>query len=91
MYLGLIAGALGWHELADEHFARACEIQERDGMLLWAARAHLGWAEALAARGEAERAREQAARVLELSRQHGYGLFEQRAAAIVENRAPATA
>ncbi len=42
---------------ADEHFTRAIDIQERDGMLVWAARAHLGWAEALAARGEPERSR----------------------------------
>ncbi len=87
-YLGLLAATLGRDEQADEHFARACEIQERDGMLVWAARAHLGWAEALAARGEAERAREQAARALELSREHGYGLFEPRAAAILETRSP---
>ena len=75
-YLGLLAAALGRDELADEHFARAIDVQEREGMLVWAARAHLGWAEALAARGEPERAREHAARALELSREHGYGFIE---------------
>ena len=90
-YLGLLAAALGRDEEADGHFARAIEVQQRDGMLLWAARAHLGWAEALAARGEGERARDQAARVLALSREHGYVLFEPRASAIVETGAPATA
>jgi tetratricopeptide (TPR) repeat protein len=82
-YLGLLAAALGRHELADEHFRLACEIQEQKGMLVWAARAHLGWAEALASRGETERASEQATRALELSREHGYLLFEPRAAALV--------
>ena len=84
MYLGLLAAALGRDERADDHFERSCAFQEQRGMLVWAARAHLGWAEALAARGATERAREQAQRALELSREHGYGLFEPRAAALVE-------
>ena len=50
---------------------------------LWAARGQLGWAEALAARGDAAAARDHAARALELSREHGYGVFEPRAAALV--------
>jgi tetratricopeptide (TPR) repeat protein len=87
-YLGLLAAALGRDEQADEHFARAIDIQEHDGMLVWAARAHLGWAEALAARGDRERGLEHAARALELSRNHGYGLLEPRAAAILEARSP---
>jgi class 3 adenylate cyclase/tetratricopeptide (TPR) repeat protein len=84
-YLGLLAASLGRDEQADEHFARAIELQGRAGLLVWAARAHLGWAEALTARGEHERAREHAHRVLALSREHGYGLFEPRAAAILDN------
>jgi class 3 adenylate cyclase len=82
MYLGLLAAVLGKPEQADQHLAFACEFQETNAMPLWAARAHLGWAEALAARGDAARAREHAARALELSREHGYGLFEERAAAL---------
>jgi tetratricopeptide (TPR) repeat protein len=89
-YLGLLAAALDHDERGDEHFARAIEIQERDGMMVWAGRAHLGWAEALAAGGERERALEHAAAALELSRKHGYGLLEPRAAAILEGR-PASA
>ncbi len=88
-YLALLAAALRWHELADEHFRLSCDFQEQRGMLVWAARAHLGWAEALAARGEAERASEQAARTLELSREHGYALFEPRAAALVTTQSSA--
>jgi tetratricopeptide (TPR) repeat protein len=84
MYLGMLAGACGWHERADEHLRLACELQEQKGMWLWAARAHLGWAEALAGRGDTERAQVEAARALELSREHGYGAIEARAAAIVE-------
>jgi tetratricopeptide (TPR) repeat protein len=85
MWLGLLAARMGDHEQADRHLAFACDFQETNGLLLWAARAHLGWAEALAGRrGDAARAREHAARALELSKQHGYGLFEERAAALVE-------
>ena len=83
MWLGLLAACRGDHEPADEHLAFACDFQETNGLLLWATRAHLGWAEALARRGDAG-AREHAARALELSREHGYGAFEPRAAAIVE-------
>ena len=86
-YLGLLAATLGRDGQADEHFARAIEIQERDGMLVWTARAHLGWAEALVARGRTELAREHATRALEPSREHGYGAFEPRAAAIVASGA----
>ena len=89
MYLGLLAGVLGKHEQADEHLAFACEFHEANGVPLWAARGHLGWAEALTARGDAARAREHAARALELSREHGYGLFEPRAAALVETESAA--
>ncbi len=91
MYLGLLAGVLGKHEQADSHLAFACEFHEANGVSLWAARAQLGWAEALTARGDAARAREHAARALELSREHGYGLFEPRAAALVETESAAGA
>ena len=73
MWLGLLAACMGDHERADQHLAFACDFQETHGLLLWAARAHLGWAEALAGRGDAARAREHAARALELSREHGFG------------------
>ena len=78
MWLGLLAACIGDHEQADQHLAFACDFQETHGLLLWAARAHLGWAQALAGRGDAARAREHAARALELSREHGYGAFEGR-------------
>jgi hypothetical protein len=38
-YLALAAATVGWDERADEHFALACDLQEEEGMLLWAARA----------------------------------------------------
>ena len=91
MYLGLLAALLGKHDQADQHLGFACEFQEANGMLLSAARAQLGWAEALAARGDAVGAREHAASALDLSREHGYGLFEQRAAALIETQSAAEA
>jgi DNA-binding SARP family transcriptional activator len=84
MYLGLLADCLGWNECADEHLAFACEFHEANGLLLSAARSHLGWAEALARRGAAKQAQSHATRALELSREHGYGTIEARAAAIVD-------
>ena len=89
MYLGLLAAVLGRDEQADQHLAFACDFQETNGLLLWAARAHLGWAEALAGRGDAAQAREHAARALELSQEHGFVLFEERAAALVEAQSTA--
>ena len=89
MCLGLLAAVLGKQEEADRHLAFACEFQEANGMPFWAAQAHLGWAEALAGRGDAPRAREHAARALQLSREHGYGLFQERASALVETQSAA--
>jgi class 3 adenylate cyclase len=89
LWLGLLADVLGDHEQADEHLGFACEFHEANDLQLWAARGHLGWAEALAARGDASGAQEHATRALELSREHGYGAFEPRAAALVETAAEA--
>ena len=81
LYLGLLASVLAEHEQSDEHLAFACEFHEANDMPLWSARGHLGWAQALAERGESDSAREHASCALELSREHGYGAFEPRAAA----------
>jgi class 3 adenylate cyclase len=89
MWLGLLAACLGEHDRADQHLAYACEFHEANGMTTWAARAHLGWAEALVRRGDAIRAQEHSVRALELSREHGYGLLEERAAALVGARSEA--
>jgi len=91
LYLGLLAACIGDDERTDEHLAFACQFHEANEMPLWAARGHLGWAEALGARGDAVAAREHATRALELSREHGYGLFELRAAALVEMQSAAEA
>jgi class 3 adenylate cyclase len=91
MWLGLLAAALGEHRRADEQLQFACEFHEANDMPIWAARGRLGWADALAARGDPAAAREHAARALELSREHGYGLFEPRAAALVETESAAEA
>jgi len=89
MWLGLLSGVMGDHQQADHHLAFACDFQETHGLLLWAARAHLGWAEALAGRGDAAQARERGARALELSREHGFVLVEERAAALLEAQSTA--
>jgi hypothetical protein len=82
LWLGVTAATLGRDGEADEHFAFACRFHDDNGLKLWAARSHLGWAEALAARGERARAQEHATRALELARTYGYGLVEALAAPI---------
>jgi hypothetical protein len=83
MYLGLLAAVLGDHERADEHLQFGCEFHEANDIPLWAARTHLGWAQALADRGDCPRVREHATQALELSQEHGYGAFESRATALL--------
>ena len=68
LYLGLLASVLAEHGQSDEHLQFACEFHEANDMPLWTARGHLGWAEALAERGDTDGAREHATRALELSR-----------------------
>jgi hypothetical protein len=89
LWLGLLAAVSGEKERSDEHLAFACEFHEANDMPLWTARGHLGWAEAFAARGNAAGAREHATRALELAREHGYGVFEPRGAALVETESAA--
>jgi class 3 adenylate cyclase len=84
MWLGLLAAVLGEHQQADEHLQFACEFHKANDMPIWAARGQLGWAEALAVRGDEAAARNHAARALELSREHGYGDFAKRAGTLVE-------
>ena len=84
MSLALLDATLGRHQQADAHFGFACDFHSKHSLLVWEARSELGWAEALSNRGETDRAREHASRALELSRDHGYGAFEPRAASILE-------
>jgi tetratricopeptide (TPR) repeat protein len=82
MWLGVLAATLGRDTEADQHFAFACQFHSEHEFRLWDARSHLGWAEALAARGEHRRAQEHASRALDLARANGYGLIEALAAPI---------
>ncbi len=82
-YLGMLAARLGRHEQADVHFGVASAFHRLNKMPLWEARSELAWAQALAERGETEGAHAHAARALKLAREHGYGAFEPRAAAIL--------
>ena len=52
MWRALLAATLDLDERADADFAFACEFQETNGMLFWAAYAHVLWGEAFATRGE---------------------------------------
>jgi tetratricopeptide (TPR) repeat protein len=83
MYLGVLAAVLGDHKRADDYLQFACEFHEANDIPLWAARSRLGWAQALAERGDCRGVREHATRALELSQEHGYGAFESRAAALL--------
>ena len=89
MWLGLLSGVLGRHDEADAHLAFASRFHEQNGVPLWLARGEVGWAEALAARGDVARAREHATHALEISREHGYRAIEERAAGLVEAAAGA--
>ena len=84
LWLGLLAATLGRDAEADEHLAFSIRFSEENALPLWAARSHLAQAEALAARGEREPAREHAARALELATEHGYGNIEAPAASLLE-------
>jgi hypothetical protein len=83
LWLGVAAATMGRDGDADEHFAFACRFHDDNGLRLWSARSHLGWSEALAARGERARAEEHASRAVDLARSHGYGLIEALAAPIL--------
>jgi class 3 adenylate cyclase len=89
LWLGLLAGTLGRDDEADEHFAFACRFHGDNGLKLWAARSHLGWAEALAVRSAHTSAKEHASCALDLARANGYGLIESLAAPIAGIRAAA--
>jgi class 3 adenylate cyclase len=89
MYLGLLAAALAEHQRADEHLRFACEFHEANDMPLWTTASHVGWAEALAARGDSAAAGDRAARALDLCREHGYGLLLRRATAVIEAQSAA--
>jgi len=89
LWLGVTAATLQHDAEADEHFAFACRFHDDNGQRLWSARSHLGWAEALAPRGEQAKAHVHALRALELARVNGYGLIEALAAPIVDSGAVA--
>jgi DNA-binding SARP family transcriptional activator len=91
LWLGMLAATLGRDSEADDHFAFACRFHGEHEFTLWDARSHLGWAEALAARGEHQRAQERASRAFDLARTNGYGLIETLAAPIANAGAVAGA
>lgn len=91
LYLGLLADATGRDDPADEHFEFACRFHDEHALLPWSAYSHLGYARALAVRGDLARAQGHAQRALELSRANGYGLYESGAAALLAAQSPTEA
>ena len=89
MWLAMLAATLDRPERADRDFAFACEFHQDNGLVMWSAYSHLCWGEALARRGELDRSRAQGAQALKLTREYGYGVFEERAAALVDGGSPA--
>jgi len=83
VWLGVTAATMGRDNDADEDFAFACRFHDDNAVRLWSARSHLGWSEALAARGEHAWAQDHASRAVDLARAHGYGLIEALAARIL--------
>jgi class 3 adenylate cyclase/tetratricopeptide (TPR) repeat protein len=57
-YLAIVVSIMGRHDEAEERFQAAHKFTARFGAALWAARTRIDHAEALAARGEKERAKE---------------------------------
>ena len=86
--LATSVGPLRADELRDEYFALLREaIAASGGTEFKNTGDGLFVAFRLVARGDTQRAREHAARALELARRHGYGAFEPRAAAILASDA----
>jgi class 3 adenylate cyclase len=90
LWLAVAAATMGRHREADDAFSFACRFHDENGLMLWSARSHLGWAESLADRGETAQAQPHAARALELARMNGYGLIESLAVPIARGEAVAT-
>ena len=86
-YVGLLAGALGRHDEAQEHFAAAAEVHERADAPIFLARTRVDWAHSLLAADAADgagRAREMLEQALATAREHGCVTLESRAAAALE-------
>jgi class 3 adenylate cyclase/tetratricopeptide (TPR) repeat protein len=84
LYLGGLAATLGRHEVADEHFAAASAVHEREGVRGWEARNQIDWARSLLDRGRGQEARERAERAAALAAENGYGTVGEQAAALLK-------
>jgi hypothetical protein len=85
-YLGLLAGSLGHHGVADDHFAAAAAIHGRMNAPGLLARTQLEWARMLIARwepGNAEAARRLLGGALATARELGFTSVERQAVALV--------
>ncbi len=87
-YLGMLTSCLGRYAHADQHFARAVQRHQANGLMTWLAHTHVDWAESYRSRGDRQQAEQQAKRALELARAHGVTLVEARASEILRAEAP---
>ena len=84
--VGAAAGALGWYDRAEHHFANAIDLCERAGAASYLAAARVHWAEMLVQRadpGDAEQARELAAEGLATADDLGLAYVGKRARLIL--------
>jgi tetratricopeptide (TPR) repeat protein len=74
--LGLLAAALGRHDLADQHFAAAVEVHQRLDASLFLARTWMNWGQAQLRRGpdRLDAARDMLARAIAIAAPHGDAL-----------------
>ncbi len=73
-YLGMLASTLGAHERANEHFATASRLHQREGVKAWQARNLCYWAASQLASGAADDAFGTAEGALALARKNGFRL-----------------
>jgi class 3 adenylate cyclase len=84
LYLGGLAAILVRHEKADEHFAAASAVHEREDVRLWEAYNQVFWARSLLDRGSVREAREHAERAAALAAGNGYVAAGEQAAAVLQ-------
>lgn len=83
MYLGMLAAALGSHEVAEDHFAEALRVSRKLDAPYWVARTEFEWSTMLVQQDQSDdshHAYEMMARVLDVAKRYGFGALETRAA-----------
>ncbi|HEY7732541.1 MAG TPA: AAA family ATPase [Gaiellaceae bacterium] len=89
-YLGMLAGTIGDHELAETHLTAAAELNRRTGALTWLAHTHFEHGRLLLSR-DADRARGHLREAAALAGRHQLVGLQGRIAELGPNGAPSTA